>query len=316
MLDNFLFSVQVVLPVFITILLGTLGARAGILERDVMDKMAKITFNWFLSVKIALSTYDAELRNMTSMPMTWFCCFGLAAAFAVIWFLAHHLIRKKESVGAFVHCSFRGSITVLGLALVSSLAGDEGVALCAPIVALGSIENNLLAVMCLTRPGEGGSITQKLGRAVWKLVKNPMVLGAAAGCAANLLRIPCPVVIRTPLDYLASLAVPLSLLCIGTALDPRRVKGSLGLAAGAAFIKTVVMAAVLLPIAVWMGFRGTELAIIGFFFMLANPSGCYVMTLSMGGDAELTASATVLSTAFSVFTVTLMLYILRTLALI
>ena len=73
------------------------GARAGILERDVMDKMAKITFNWFLSVKIALSTYDAELRNMTSMPMTWFCCIGLAAAFAVIWVLAHWLIRRKEN---------------------------------------------------------------------------------------------------------------------------------------------------------------------------------------------------------------------------
>ena len=40
------------------------------------------------------------------------------------------------------------------------------------------------------------------------------------------------------------------------------------------------------------------------------------MTLAMGGDADLTASATVLSTFFSVFTVTLMLYILRTLALI
>ena len=316
MLDNFIFSVQVVLPVFITILLGTLGARAGILERDVMDKMAKITFTWFLSVKIALSTHDADLRNMTALPMTWFCCIGLAAAFAVIWALAHVLIRQKESVGAFVHCSFRGSIAVLGLALVSSLAGDKGVALCAPIVALGSIENNVLAVLCLTRPGEGGSLWKKIGRAVWQVVKNPMVLGAAAGCAANLLRLPCPVVIRTPLNYLASLAVPLSLLCIGTALDPKRVKRSIGLAAWAAFIKTVVLAGALVPIAVWMGFRGTELAIIGFFFMLANPSGCYVMTLSMGGDAELTASATVLSTFFSVFTVTLMLYILRTLALI
>ncbi len=316
MLDNLLFSVRVVLPVFITIILGTLGARAKILERDVMDKMARITFSWFLSVKIGLSIYDADLRNMSALPMTWFCAVGLLACFAVIWVLAHWLIRRKESVGAFVHCSFRSSITVLGLALVSSLAGDEGVAMCAPIVALGSIENNLLAVLCLTRPGEGGGFWKKLGRAAWQVVKNPLVIAAAAGCAANLLRLPCPVVIRTPLEYLAALAVPLSLLCIGTALDPGRVKNSLGLAAGAAFIKTAVLAAAMLPLAVWMGFRGTELAIIGFFFMLANPSGCYVMTLSMGGDAELTASATVLSTLFSVFTVTAMLYILRTLALI
>ena len=316
MLDNLLFSVRVVLPVFIMILLGALGARARILERDVMDKMARITFTWFLSVKIGLSTYDADLHNMGALSVTVFCCVGLTAAFAVIWVLAHRLIRRKESVGAFVHCSFRGSITVLGLALASSLAGDAGVAMCAPLVALGSIQNNLLAVLCLTRPGEGGSFGKRLGGLLLSLVKNPLVIGAAAGLAANLLRVPCPAVIRTPLDYLAQLAVPLSLLCIGTALDVSRVRRSFGLAAGAAFVKTFAMAAVMLPIAVWMGFRGTELAVIGFYFLLANPSGCYVMTLAMGGDADLTASATVLSTFFSVFTVTLMLYILRTLALI
>ena len=87
MLDNLLFSVRVVLPVFITILLGTLGARAKILERDVMDKMARITFTWFLSVKIGLSTFDADLRNMSALSMTWFCGLGLLAAFAVIWVL-------------------------------------------------------------------------------------------------------------------------------------------------------------------------------------------------------------------------------------
>ena len=316
MLGNLLFSVQTVLPVFITILLGMLGVRAGFLERDVMAKIAKVTFTWFLSVKIGLSTYDADLRNLGALPMTWFCCIGLAAAFAVIWALARLLIRKKESVGAFVHCCFRGSITVLGLALVSSLAGDEGVALCAPIVALGSFENNILAVLCLTNPGEGGSFGRKLLRALGQLVKNPLVLGPAIGAAANLLGVPCPTVIRTPLNYLAQLAVPLSLLCIGAALDPGRVKRSLGLAAGAAVVKTALLAAVMVPIAVWMGFRGIELAIIGFYFTLANPSACYIMTLSMDGDAELAASATVLSTLFSVFTVTLMLYILRTLALI
>ena len=109
MLDNLLFSVRVVLPVFIMILLGTLGARAKILERDVMDKMARITFTWFLSVKIGLSTYDADLHNMGALSVTVFCCVGLTAAFAVIWVLAHRLIRRKESVGAFVHCSFSSS---------------------------------------------------------------------------------------------------------------------------------------------------------------------------------------------------------------
>ena len=317
MLENLLFSVNVVLPIFIMILLGMLGAKAKILERTMMDRLARITFNWFLAVKIALSTFDAELRNIPGLSMTWYCVGGLLVMFVLIWVLAHLFMRKrKDSIGSFVHCSFRGSITVLGLALVDNLAGAEGVALCAPIVALCSIENNVLAVICLTKSSEGGSKWKKLANAALKVLVNPMVLGAVIGCAANLTGLRIPTALRTPLDYLASLAVPLSLLCIGAALDLQRLRGSIGSALAAALIKTFGMALIMLPIAVWMGFRGTELAIIGFFFALANPSGCYVMTLAMDGDADLAASATVLSTFLSIFSVTLMLYILRTLGYI
>lgn len=316
MLSNLLFSVNVVLPIFIMILLGFLGARAKILEKTTMDKMAKITFNWFLSVKIALSTYDADLRNIPGLAMSRYCMIGLAVMFLIVWFLAHLFLKRRESVGSFVHCATRGSITVLGLSLAYNLAGDAGVAMCAPLVAFGSIENNVMAVICLTKTEDKGTKAKKIAGAVLKVLKNPMILGAAAGVLLNLLRIPLPKPIRTPLDYLAELAVPLSLLCIGAALDPKRIRGSVGYAWGAALIKTLGMALIMLPVAVLLGFRGTELALIGFFFMLANPSGVYVMTLSMDGDAELAAAATVLSTFLSIITITLMLYVLKTLGLI
>lgn len=316
MLDNLLFSVNVVLPVFIMICLGFLGARFGILERGMMDKLAKITFNWFLSVKIALSIYDTDLRNMPGISMMWFCCIGLLVLFCLIWAFARALVKPKESVGSFVHCAFRGSITVLGLALAYNLAGDRAVAMCTPLVAMGSIENNVLAVLCLMKTDDVGSRAKRLGMAALKVLVNPMVLGAVVGVIANLLRVPCPTALRTPLNYLADLAVPLSLLCIGAAITPSRVRGSLTNAVIAALIKTVGLALVAVPVAVFYGFRGTELALIGFFFMLANPSGLYVMTLSMDGDADLAASATVLSTFLSIFSVTVMLYLLRTIGLI
>ena len=316
MLTNLIFSINVVLPIFIMILLGFLGARVGILPKDVMDKMAKITFNWFLSVKIAESTYATDLRHIPGLRMGWFCIIGLAVAFVIVWILAHKILKRKESIGTFIHMSIRGSITVLGLSLAYNLAGDKGIAMCAPLVAFGAMENNLLAVICLTKPGEEGSKARKLAVAALRVLKNPMVLGALVGVLANLIGLKLPQALQTPLDYLADLAVPLSLLCIGAALDPKHIRGSIGYAWAAAVIKTVGMAAVMLPVAVLLGFRGTELALIGFFFMLANPSGAYVMTLSMDGDAELAAASTVLSTFLSIFTVTVMLYVLKTLALI
>ena len=316
MLENLLFSLNVVLPVFIMITLGFLGVRFGVVDRETMNKLSRITFNWFLSVKIFLSTYDAPLEELAGLTMAWYCCVAQVVIFVLAWLVAPRIVRRRESVGAFVHCSFRGSITVLGLALVNNLAGDAGVAICAPLVALCSVENNILAVTCLTHHDRGVSRGKMILSSAVKILKNPLVLGAGLGFLANWLKLPCPELIRSPMEYLSDLAEHLSLLGIGAALDLGRVRNSLPDAAWAAVFKTFISGALALPPAVLLGFRGTELAIIGFVFTLANPSACYVMTAAMDGDGELAASATVLSTILSIFSVTLMLYLLRQLGLL
>lgn len=315
-LDNLMFSVSTVLPICIMILFGYAGTRFGILEKSMMSKLARITFTWFLSVKIGLSTYDMDFEHIPAVGMLVYCVSGLLVFFVVIWAAASVLLKRKESVGSFVHCATRGAITVFGLALTESLSGEEGVLLCTPLVLFGSIENNLFAVLCLQKHDAGSSGGKVLLRAVLEVIKNPMVVGAAAGYLANIVGLPCPAAIRAPLEYLGSLAVPLSLLCIGSALSPQSVKKSFSYAMGAALIKSFGMAVIAVPVAVLLGFRGTELAIIGFFFSLANPSGCYVMTLAMDGDADLAASATVLSTLLCILSVSIMLYLLRMFALI
>ena len=316
MLENLLFSINVVLPVFIMILLGFLGVRFGVATREMMAKLARITFTWFLSVKIFLDVYEADLASLSNLRMTGFCMLASVIAFAVVWALAARFLRRKESVGAFVHCSFRSSITVLGMALIKNLAGDEGVAVCAPLLVGIIITYNVLAVLCLTKFEKGMKAGPLILSTARKIATNPLILAVVLGLGLNLLGVDFPTLIRTPLGYLGDLAVPLSLLCIGAALDPGRVRGSLRYALLAACIKTFGLALAVVPAAVLAGFRGTELAAIGFVFTLANPSACYVMTEAMDGDGELAASATVLSTLLSVFTVTLLLYLLRSFRLI
>lgn len=74
MLENLLFSLNVVLPVFIMITLGFLGVRFKVIDRETMNKLSRVTFNWFLSVKIFLSTYDAPLEELAGLTMAWYCC--------------------------------------------------------------------------------------------------------------------------------------------------------------------------------------------------------------------------------------------------
>ena len=74
--------------------------------------------------------------------------------------------------------------------------------------------------------------------------------------------------------------------------------------------------AIFLPIAVAMGFRDDKL--VAALTMLGSPTtvSCFVMARNMGHEGTLTSSTVMLTTAFSAFTLTLWLYVLKTLALI
>ena len=82
------------------------------------------------------------------------------------------------------------------------------------------------------------------------------------------------------------------------------------------WLATAVLAAVFLPAAVAMGARDDKL--VAALAMLASPTtvSSFVMARSMGHEGTLTSSTVMLTTLFSIFTLTLWLYILRTMGLI
>ncbi len=320
MLDNILFSLNVVLPSFIMIFIGWFARKKGVIEKEMMDKVGKLTFTYCLSSRIFLDIYGADFSRMKDLSLTAYCFAATVITFAAIWFLAWKLMKRKESAGAFTQACFRSSFTVLGLSMVRNMAGEEGVAQCASLLTVIVILYNILAVLALTKGGgtsgadlHFGAMLKQIGK---KVVVNPLIIAAVLGLPFCILGVQLPSLIQKPIQSLGDLAVPLSLLCIGAALDTSKVKKCFGYASLAALTKTVFLGLTVIPVAALIGFRGLELSVVAILFTTANPSACYVMAMSMDNDSELAATAIVLSTLLSVITTTLALYILKTLALI
>lgn len=303
------------------ILLGWLAVRFGIVEKDMMDKVGKVCFTYFLSSRVFLELYNSEASFSQGVPMLKYLTATTLVCFVLTWMLAAKLIKDKNSVGAFVQGTFRSSFTVLGLSMVGNLAGDEGIAYSASVLMMTVILYNTMAVVCLTKPsGSKGVITKGLWSKAVLLSKdiltNPLIIGVILALFTRATGFKLPYIANKTIGYLSDMAIPLSLITIGASLDLNRIKGRIGLAFLAAFIKTFGLALVAIPAAVLLGFRELDLAIITIVFTTGNPSASYVMTKSMNGDSELSATALVLSTLFSVFSLTLGLYILRSLGLI
>lgn len=316
MLDSFLFSANIVLPSFILILLGRFITKFQLATIQEMDKLAKLTFTYVLSTKIFMDVADNDPSAFSNYSMVVFCFIMIVALFCVIWFIAAHTLQKKESVGSFVQSCFRCSFTVLGMSMIDSFSGSEGVAKCALLLAMTAVVFNILASIVLTKHEDQVPFFARLKKTGKSIVTNPLIIASVLGLIASYCRLQLPYIIEKPLKDIGAMAAPLSLLCIGSSLTKERIKGSFKYAAIAACVKTFGQALIVVPIAVVCGFRGFELTVITIFFTAANPSANYVMALSTKSDSDLAATGIVLSTVMCVFTSMIFITVLRSMALI
>ena len=118
------------------------------------------------------------------------------------------------------------------------------------------------------------------------------------------------------LSMLGNCATPMALLSIGAGFEGAKAIKKLGPTCVAVFIKLVLLSAIFLPMGVALGFREQTLVAIVILCGAPSTASGYVMAKNMGGDHVLSSSIIVLSTALSAVTLTLTLFILRSMALI
>ena len=112
------------------------------------------------------------------------------------------------------------------------------------------------------------------------------------------------------------MATPMGLMAMGATFDLKKASAKAKPAFAATFIKLVGFVAVFLPIAVAFGFRDSELIAILVMLGSATTVSCFVMARNMGHEGVISSTTIMLTTLFSAFTLTLWLYIIKSLGLV
>ena len=118
------------------------------------------------------------------------------------------------------------------------------------------------------------------------------------------------------ISNIAVLATPLALIGLGAGFEGKKALKLLAPTGVATVLKLVVWPALFLPLAVYFGFTGEKLVAI--LIMLGSPTtvSCYIMAKNMNHEGTLTSSVVVATTFLSSITLTVFLFILRSLQLI
>lgn len=314
-MDSLLYSLNATLPIFAVIFFSYLLKRRGFFTEGFIAGADKVIFKLFLPVLLFRDIAAGRITETFDLKFFLFCAVSTTVYFFAIWGGAELFLRDKTMIGAFTQGAFRGSLAVLGVAFIQNIYGDAGLA---PLMIVATVPlYNIYAVLVLTvrsnSPLPGRSL---LRSTIMGILTNPIILGILCGLPFSLLQVEFPPMVGKTLDLLAAPATPLALVSIGAGFEGAKAIRKIRPTIAASIIKLIVLPAVFLPIACWMGFR--DQALVALLIMTGAPSTvtCYIMTKNMDGDAVLSSSIIVLTTALSALTMTAALYIMHALGVI
>ncbi len=314
-MENFLFSLNATLPVFLIIVFGAWLRHRGMFTEEFIRVADRFNFKVTLPVLLFLDVAMADIMTAFDWGFVLYCMGATLASFLLALLVAKVCINESAAAATFSMVSFRGSIAVLGVAFAVNIYGDAGVAplMIAAVVPL----YNVFSVIVLTL-GAGHATEEKMriGKMVRDVVTNPLILAVLLAIPFAVWSIEIPSIPLKVLQYLKAIATPLALLVLGAGIRLGQTKEKLLPVLGASAMKLIVLPAIFVTIAVLLGFRDAELVSIA--IMLSSPAtvACYIMAKNMKGDAVLASGTVVVTTLGSSVTITLLVFILRSLQLI
>lgn len=316
-MDSFIYSLNATVPVFLLMILGNVLYRRGMLDRHFSDVADRLVFKVCLPCMLFMNLSGTDIRRNFDLSYLGFCFGVTLASILGIWALARMFLEDRNMVGAFVQGSYRSSAAILGIAFIENIYGSSEMA---PLMMLGSVPlYNVFAVVVLTLENgrmRGQAAGEKIRRACIGVLKNPIIIGIFLGLLASYCRFELPGMIGRAAENLGAITSPLALVSIGVSFQGRHALAKLRQTAVAAFLKLVGLAAIFLPLAVWLGFRDQKL--IAIIIMLASPCTptAYIMAKNMEGDWALASSIVVVTTLFSSVTLTGWIFLARSLELV
>lgn len=314
-MESLIYSLNATLPIFSVIVIGYILKQIGMLNDNFIEVANRFNFKVTLPILLFTDIASTNISKNFDGKYVLFCAVVTTICFWTIWFISKKVIKDPSMIGAFVQASFRGSAAILGIAFVKNIYGDAGMA---PLMIIGSVPlYNIYSVIVLTFEGDNNEKgTDNIKKACINIIKNPIIIGILLGMLASLLNINFSKIVDKTLQNFAVMASPLALVAIGAGFEGKKALAKIKPTLVASFIKLKVQAALFLPLAVYLGFRDQKL--IALVVMLGAPTtvSCYIMAKNMNNDGVLTSSIIVVTTLLSAFTLTIWIFILKSLGLV
>ena len=306
-MESLIMASRVVIPMAMMVGIGMLLRIVKLTDAPTMKKVDKLIFNVFMPM---LSFYNIYKTDFSQLHNVSYILFG--ASFVVVLFLGAMfvvpvLVRPMPTAASMGQAIFRSNYLIFGAAVAESIYGAGNIGKLTLMAAVIVPMYNAMAAILLERARNSSASAKKLLLAI---AKNPNIIGTVAGIAVNLLGLKLPVLVLDVVQDLAGLTTPLSFLSIGVSLKLGSVARKRYLVSGVT-LRLILIPLVILPLAVFLGFRGQEMCALMILFASPTAVSSYPMAVAMDADGEFAAQMVAYTTVLCLPTIFLWTLILN-----
>lgn len=280
-------DILLLLPDFALIALGYVICHHTALNRPIWDSAEKLVYFLLFPCLLfnAILRSPMRLDDMTSVG-------GAGLAIVVTGIVLAYALAKAPGVDPLLHASgaqtaFRFN-SYVALALSERLAGAQGLAWQALLMAMCVPIANVAAVWPLARHGGHGYLKE--------LVRNPLILATVAGLVGNLAGLKLPELASITLGRMGAAALPLGLMAVGAGLRFGALREAPWLAAGLMGIRHLALPVVGITLAIGLHMPPAQQAVIVAFSAMPTAASAYVLAARMGGNGGYVAGLVTVST--------------------
>jgi predicted permease len=298
-------------PVFLLAALGYLAARLGWVSDRAAEGLARFVFDW--AVPVLLLRVFASTELPAGFP--WRLLVAFYGPAATVYLLGVFVARRWFRVGFMEQvisgfgAAFGNSILV-GLPLVLLAFGDSGTVPYFMLLSVHALSYFSVTTVLLETGRRGSGRSRRLSADILRgLVTNPILIGLASGLLLNWLQVPLPGPVDRAAWHMQQAVAACSLFSLGASLTHYRIAGELRHAVVIVALKNMLM-----PALVWLlsdaVFALPLMWSMAATLLAALPTGVnvYIFAQRYHAAAALATTTVFLSTAFSMFSLSVLLF--------
>lgn len=311
-MENLMISANAVLPMCLIMALGYGTHRLGWIRREEISVINKIAFRIFLPCLLYYNVYCSDLSGSFDPLLMAYAVGGVLLTFGLS--LGYTLLTEKlpERRGVMIQGMFRSNYVIMGIPVATALLGSDQLGTVSILIAVVVPLFNMLAVVVLeVFRGQKPKPLHVLGQ----IVKNPLVIASALGILTLAAGIRLPHILERTIQNVSAIASPLQLFLLGAFFQFSGLKTYRRELVTVSAAKLIVSPGLFLGLGALLGFRGVAfVSLIGIF---ASPTAVnsFTMAQQMGGDAELAGDIVVTTSAVSILTMFLWIFLFKSLGM-